>query len=194
MLGLAYVEPIGVQNIYVIQTALHSQFKRALFVAFVTVIFDISLALSCFFGIGLLLDKSIFIQYFMLLFGSVILLLIGGRLLKETPEINRDKYLQDSYIQVLTTCFLVTWCNPQAILDGSLILGGFKASLNTYQSYQFIIGVCLASLGWFIALASVIYFFKNKIKKNILILINCICGIIILFYGFKLLIHFFTLL
>ncbi|HYE10658.1 MAG TPA: amino acid transporter, partial [Patescibacteria group bacterium] len=56
-LGLAYVAPIGMQNIYVINTAINKSKLRAYQVAFITVFFDITLALACFLGIGALLSK-----------------------------------------------------------------------------------------------------------------------------------------
>lgn len=59
MLGLAYVAPIGMQNIYVINTALSSSKIRAYLVALITIFFDITLALACFFGIGLIMEKFI---------------------------------------------------------------------------------------------------------------------------------------
>ncbi len=47
LLGLAYVAPIGMQNMYVINTAIRSNKLRAYQVAFITIFFDISLALAC---------------------------------------------------------------------------------------------------------------------------------------------------
>ena len=56
LLGLAYVAPIGMQNIYVINSAIKSEKLKAYQVALVTSFFDISLALACFFGIGLIMN------------------------------------------------------------------------------------------------------------------------------------------
>lgn len=48
LLGLAYVAPIGMQNMYVINSAIKSGKGRAFQVALITSFFDISLALACF--------------------------------------------------------------------------------------------------------------------------------------------------
>ena len=54
-LGLAYVAPIGMQNLFVIDSALTKPRRRALLTALIVLFFDASLSLSCFFGIGRLM-------------------------------------------------------------------------------------------------------------------------------------------
>ena len=55
-IGLAYVAPIGMQNLFVINSALTQPRRRALLTALIVIAFDISLALACFFGIGALVE------------------------------------------------------------------------------------------------------------------------------------------
>ncbi len=54
VLGLAYVAPIGMQNLYVINNSLNAGFWRSLLGAIIVIFFDITLAGACFFGIGYL--------------------------------------------------------------------------------------------------------------------------------------------
>ena len=49
-MGLAYVAPIGMQNLFVINTALERDHKRSALTAFIIIFFDISLAFACYFG------------------------------------------------------------------------------------------------------------------------------------------------
>ncbi|CAG9709399.1 hypothetical protein [Clostridium neonatale] len=51
-IGLAYLAPIGMQNLYVINSALCRKRSQMYMVVFTTIFFDISLSLACFFGIG----------------------------------------------------------------------------------------------------------------------------------------------
>jgi L-lysine exporter family protein LysE/ArgO len=44
---------------------------------------------------------------------------------------------------------VVTWFNPQAIIDGTMMLGAFRATLSGTEGYLFICGVATASLLWF---------------------------------------------
>lgn len=55
-LGLAYVAPIGMQNLFVINSAMSQKLKRAIATALIVIFWDISLGLSCFFGVGALMQ------------------------------------------------------------------------------------------------------------------------------------------
>ena len=52
MMGLAYVAPIGTQNLFVINAAVTQPKKKAFLTALIITFFDISLSLACFFGVG----------------------------------------------------------------------------------------------------------------------------------------------
>ena len=56
-IGLAYVAPIGMQNLFVINAALTQPRRRALLTALIVVFFDVTLALACFFGVGALMER-----------------------------------------------------------------------------------------------------------------------------------------
>ena len=49
-IGLAYVAPIGLQNLFVINTALTQKKSRVYLTALMVTFFDVTLALACFFG------------------------------------------------------------------------------------------------------------------------------------------------
>ncbi len=186
ILGLAYVAPIGTQNLYVINTAIRKSRLRAYQTALITVLFDISLALACFFGIGLLMDSSKLLKGAVLIGGSIAVIYIGIGLVRSSTDTLNDVEINDSILKTISSCFAVTWLNPQAIIDGSLLLGGFRASLPVDMSRFFIIGVCIASFAWFTTLATIISVFKSKFNNSVIRWINIICGIIIIFYGYKL--------
>lgn len=185
-LGLAYVAPIGMQNIYVINTALGKSQIRAYQVALITIFFDITLALSCFLGIGALLSRYEIIKLAVLLLGGIAVIYIGIQLIRSIPNMKQDVDINKSLLQVAVTCFTVTWLNPQAIIDGSLLLGGMRASLAGVEANLFILGVCIASFTWFAGLTTIVSIFKNSFNEKIIRWINIICGAVIIYYGFKL--------
>ena len=185
LFGLAYVAPIGTQNLYVINTAIQKSKLRTYQVALITFFFDISLAISCFFGIGFLVEKFSILKGIILLFGSIAVTFIGIGLIRSSSQTLKDKRIVESLTKTIFSCFAVTWLNPQAIIDGSLLLGGFRTSLPDSMSKYFILGVCIASFVWFNALATVISKFRSKFNK-IIKWINVICGAILIFYGIKL--------
>lgn len=186
LLGLAYVAPIGMQNLYVINTAIKSSRLRAYQVALITIFFDISLALACFFGIGLILENIPVLRNAVMLVGSIMVVYIGIGLLRSTPEASRDIRTGEPLLKVAAICFSVTWLNPQAIIDGTLLLGGFRASLPEAYSNIFILGVAAASLCWFTGLTTIVSIFRGMIGPKVLRAINVICGSVIVYYGIKL--------
>jgi L-lysine exporter family protein LysE/ArgO len=187
LLGLAYVAPIGMQNLYVINTALRVERKRAMATAFITTFFDISLALVCFWGVGALVNTFPLLKGVILLTGCLVVTGIGLMLMRSQPNLsNNAESVQDSWPKVIASCFVLTWFNPQAIIDGSLLLGGYQASLPAGTSNYFIMGVCLASFSWFLSLAVVTSIFRSTFKPAVIRWINIACGTVIMFYGLKL--------
>lgn len=186
MLGFSYVAPLGMQNLYVINTALREKRSKAYQVVFVTVFFDITLALACFFGIGALIKKVPSLQGIIMLLGSIIVTYIGISILKSSPQISDEIRTDKSFPKIVGDCFVVTWLNPQALIDGSLLLGAYHASIPEGLSKYFIIGFCLASFIWFTSLSTAVSIFHEKFDDNIIKWINIVCGIIIIFFGAKL--------
>lgn len=187
LLGFAYVAPIGVQNLYLINTSLRETGRKAFAVASAIIFFDISLALACFFGIGILIDTFPVIKGIILLSGSILVIYIGFKLINSSLPISNDINLEaPSFIKVISICFIITWFNPQALIDGSLLLGGFYTALPREMSNYFIFGVCVASFTWFMSLTTLISIFRSKFTAEIINCINKVCGIIIMFYGIKL--------
>ena len=196
LIGFAYVAPIGTQNIFVINTAIRKSRLRAYQVAFITIFFDVSLALSCFLGMGALMERFDFLKMIILLIGSVAVIYIGIGLIRQAPEIQSEETVDvnKSLVKIIWTCFAVTWLNPQAIIDGSLLLGPMKASLPVDMAIYSIIGVCLASLIWFTSLATIVSLFKGKFNIKVIRIINLVCGVVIILYGFKLAYSFIKLI
>lgn len=186
MLGLAYVAPIGMQNLYVINTAITKKRLRAYQVALITTCFDISLGIACFLGVGTIMERSQLLKTSVLGIGAIAVIYIGIKLIRSSGTVNKEVDVNKTLLEVVMTCFMVTWINPQALIDGSLLLGGFRVSLPNSASNFFIFGVCLASLSWFTGITTVVSAFKHNFNSNIIKLINIICGIIIIYYGFKL--------
>lgn len=188
LLGLAYVAPIGIQNLYLINTAVRETRRKALAAACAIIFFDISLALACFLGVGILIETFPVIKGTILLSGSILVIYIGFNLIWSRQEIaNDDVSLKtNSFFKVIWTSFTITWFNPQALIDGSLLLGGFYTSLPQGMSDYFILGMCTASCTWFLSLAIIISLFRSKFNSTVTRWINIVCGVIIVFYGIKL--------
>ncbi len=185
LLGLAYLAPIGMQNMYVINTALRMGRLRTYQVAMATTAFDISLALSCFFGVGLLLEIVPGLRWVMLLVGSLVVIYFGLQMILSHPSTGMA-VVDEPLMKIIIACFAVTWLNPQAVLDGTMLLGGMRATLPAEYSTAFIAGVIIASCLWFTGLATVTSVFKKALDGRLLRWINILCGAVIVLYGLNL--------
>lgn len=192
-MGLAYVAPIGLQNLFVINTALTQKRSRVYTTALIVIFFDVSLALACFFGIGAIMETSQWLKIGILLVGSIIVVWIGISLLRSHDTMDTSTKVDVPILKVITTACVVTWFNPQALIDGSMMLGAFKASLPADESTKFIIGVACASCTWFLGISTILSLFSAKFNDKVLRIINIICGLVIIFYGIKLFINFIQL-
>ncbi len=188
-LGLAYVAPIGMQNLFVINSALTQTRLRALVTALIVIFFDVTLALACFFGIGLVMQKYPPVQLGVLLLGGLVVVYIGVSLLKSSVR-QIDGAQQMPLGKTVWAACVVTWFNAQAVIDGTMLLGAFKASMTEAQSLHFLFGVLSASCLWFITLAMVVSLAGSLVTPHVLGVINKICGAVIAVYGLRLLWHF----
>ena len=112
--------------------------------------------------------------------------------LRESEEIDRSR-TADSIPKTISSACVVTWFNPQALIDGTMMLGAFYVTLPAAQSTSFISGVALASCLWFTGLTLLISLFSDNFTPKTLVVINKVCGVIIVFYGCKLLYSFLTM-
>lgn len=189
-LGLAYVAPIGMQNLFVINSALTQTRLRALLTALIVIFFDITLAMACFFGIGLIMQKYAAVQMAMLFIGGLVVAYIGWGLLKSKVSALADIKQMLGLGQTVWQACVVTWFNAQAVIDGTMLLGAFKASMTEAQSLHFLFGVLSASCLWFVTLAMVVSLAGSLVTPRVLGVINKICGAVIAVYGLRLLWHF----
>lgn len=203
-MGLAYVAPIGMQNLFVINSALTKTRRRALLTALAVSVFDVILSLACFFGIGTLMQNNEWLRLAVLAIGGAVVIRIGLGLLlpkrkasERQPDdaaiANADHNQPSGHqgvLRTIGTACVVTWFNPQAIVDGTLMLGAFSATLSASQSTPFITGVETASLLWFFGITLLASAFRHKFSPKILEILNKVCGVVIIAYGAKLLFDF----
>lgn len=187
LMGLAYVAPIGLQNLFVINTALTQSGARLWFTTAAVIFFDITLALACFFGIGAVMQQSKWLEQLILLAGSIVLIYIGIDLLRSRVKEIAAVRIKLPLLKVISSACVVTWFNPQALIDGSVMLGAFRAALAPEAATFFVGGFVSASLLWFTALTMAIVCCRSGFSAGTLRIINLLCGAVIICYGFKLL-------
>ena len=185
-MGLAYVAPIGLQNLFVINTALTQKRSRVYLTALIVIFFDITLGLACFLGVGALMQALPWLQKVILGIGSLIVIWIGIGLLRSKASMEGGRDVNVPICKVISPACVVTWFNPQAIIDGTMMLGAFRASLPAGSDVFFICGFASASVLWFLGISTVISLFSARFTNKVLNIINKVCGAVIIFYGGKL--------
>lgn len=193
MLGFAYVAPIGVQNLFAVNTSLTQTKKRAYITSFIIMFFDITLSIACFLGAGAVMSTSKWLELIVMGIGSLVVIYIGYSIIKSEANMDGNTDVDIPLAKVITTACVVTWFNPQALIDGTMLLGASKAAIPQAYGYVFILGVCVASASWWFGLTTIITLFKAKITSKIFRMINIVCGAFILFYGANLLWDFIKL-
>ena len=148
-LGLAYVAPIGMQNLFVSNSAMSQKLKRAIATALIVIFWDISLGLACFLGVGALMEAVPLLEKIILGAGVLLVIYIGAGIIRSKADLSGGKDVNQPLWKIIGSAFIVTWLNPQALIDGTLMLEAFRASLPTggdpYFYHRF--RLCQLSLG-----------------------------------------------
>lgn len=194
LLGISYCAPIGMQNLFVIDTALTQPRKRLYPTIFIVIFFDITLGLACFLGAGALMEALPWLQKVILGIGSLLVIYIGIGLVRSKASLEGGKDVNVSLWKAAATACVVTWFNPQAIIDGTMMLGACKATLAEGTDGFFIAGFASASLLWFNFLGTLVSLVGSKINETVLTILNKVCGVVIIFYGLKLAYNFCQLM
>jgi L-lysine exporter family protein LysE/ArgO len=185
VLGLAYAMPIGAQNLFVINSASRGNMDNALRTALIFAAMDISLGIACILGVGQLIQSHDMVRLVIGSIGSGFLLYIGYGLLRK--KVQPIESATSSVVGSLwKAAFLLTWCNPHALIDGSVLLGGYQSALSSTEIYIFSAGLALASSTWFISLSTVVNRFRASITPKSLRVINRVCGAAMVIFGVRL--------
>ena len=185
LVGLATFAPIGMQNLFIINTALVQPLPRILLTITIIGLFDMTLSTAAFYGIGALLKAWPVFNLIILIAGGLLVAYLGYKTFKTTPSLKKV----DTNIpikNILLMALLVTWGNPQAVIDASMMLGAFRANLPAESIYHFFFGFLAMTPIWFGFLAGTMYVLAKKIKISHLVWINRVCGTVLIIYGIKL--------
>lgn len=187
-IGFAFIAPIGMQNLYVFNNAMNNTLKRAfLYVGFVWFA-DATFSLAAYFGMGAIINSNELLKLIVMIVGGLLVLYIGWAIFRSANSVEMgEKGTSLTPKAALISAFVVTWGNPQALVDGSLMLGATRAKLAEADVWPFIIGVLIATATWFTFITLLVNTFKNKLTKKAFVWVNIVSGFIVMAYGVYLL-------
>lgn len=190
LIGLAFVAPIGMQNIYVFNNGLSYKMSRALLYTFFVWFFDVLFCFAAFYGIGAIISKNHLVKVIVMILGGVLTVYIGYGIIRSANQ--RALTSDDNRIsvrQAIMSAIVVSWANPQALIDGTMMLGASRGTLTTAESIFFIIGVITSSFIWDMGMTSAFNILRHRMPSKLLVGINLVSGIIVLCYGIFLIIN-----
>ena len=184
LVGFAFVAPIGMQNIYMFNNALSNKMSKALLYNFLVWFCDALFSFAAFYGIGALISANEIVKIIVMLVGGALTSYIGFNIIRSAKQtaIGSDSKKQ-TLKQALMTALIVSWGNPQAMIDGTMMLGASRATLTFEQSILFITGVVTASFIWDHGITIGFNLLRDKLPKKFLLAINLISVIIVAIYG-----------
>ena len=184
LIGFAFVAPIGMQNIYMFNNALSNKMSKALLYNFLVWFCDALFSFAAFYGIGALISANEIVKIIVMLIGGALTSYIGFNIIRSAKQtaIGSDSKKQ-TLKQALMTALIVSWGIPQAMIDGTMMLGASRATLTFEQSILFITGVITASFIWDHGITIGFNLRRDKLPKKFLLAINLISGIIVAVYG-----------
>ena len=184
LVGFAFVAPIGMQNIYMFNNALSNKMSKALLYNFLVWFCDALFSFAAFYGIGALISANEIVKIIVMIIGGALTSYIGFNIIRSAKQtaIGSDRKKQ-TLKQALMTALIVSWGNPQAMIDGTMMLGACRATLTFEQSILFITGVVTASFIWDHGITIGFNLLRDKLPKKFLLAINLISGIIVAVYG-----------
>lgn len=182
LVGLASAAPLGPQNAYLLQVGLQLPTTRAWGAAALVVGLDVSVSLVGASLAGRLLSAAPGLRVPALAVGAAVLLLMGGQILWRTRPRRSPRHLLElttttsaadgspasawSRRRLVLGALAVTWLNPSALLDSSLLFGGLVASTRLADLPLLVLGLCAASVLWTAGLVGVLRAVRARLVER----------------------------
>lgn len=174
---------------FVFNNALSNTTRRAVLNSLFIWLFDALFSVVAFYGIGALIIQNEIIKYTIMGVGGLLILWIGYTILRSARAAVEFGKLQPIPLKkVILTAFIAVWGNPQALIDGTLMLGALRGDMTASQSLPFIIGVVTATASWFFGIAILFSIFRDKVSPKFLMWVNILSALIIIGYGLMLIV------
>ena len=128
LVGLATFAPVGMQNLFIINTALVQPIRRIILTLIILALFDMSLSSAAFFGVGAILETWPITKLIVLLFGGLLIVYMGYNIFRTEPDMHNVN-TNIPIRKIILSAIAVSWGNPQAVLDATMMLGAFQANI-----------------------------------------------------------------
>ncbi|TXR56024.1 LysE/ArgO family amino acid transporter [Quadrisphaera setariae] len=196
LVGLASAAPLGPQNAYLLQAGLQLPTTRAWGAAALVVGLDVSVSLTGALLAGRLLSAAPGLRVPALAVGAAVLLLMGGQILWRTRPRRRPRHLLGattsegspaswSRRRLVLGALAVTWLNPSALLDSSLLFGGLVAATRLADLPALVLGLCAASALWTAGFMAVLRAVRARLVERARCWVERAAGAVVVVVGVR---------
>ena len=108
LVGLATFAPVGMQNLFIINTALVQPVRRIILTLAILALFDMSLSAAAFYGIGAVLEMWPIMKLIVILFGSLLIIYMGSNIFRTEPDM-RNLNTHIPIRKLIMSAIAVSW-------------------------------------------------------------------------------------
>ncbi|WP_125706187.1 LysE/ArgO family amino acid transporter [Lacticaseibacillus daqingensis] len=184
LISIALVSSIGMQNLFVFNSAMSNRWRRAMLVAAFVWLADTCLTVVAFLGMGALISQNQWLKLVILLAGGVIVCWMGIDIFRSANQTDYSHAGAPLPLKVaFTSAWAVAFANPQALIDTSVSLGAMRSTLSHGEVVPFLLGILTSTFLWFFGITLVISLLKDRLPKRLLVWVNLLSGAIVAIYG-----------
>ena len=183
VIGFTIAASIGPIGILCIKRSLANGFSAGFFSGMGVATADGTYGAIAAFGLTFISSFLIQQQIWLQVFGVIFLLYLGIKIFAEKPKENAEKVKSNGFVKDYLTMFILTIVNPMTILMFTAAFASFGDTLKSesYISASILtLGVFMGSAALYIILSIIFGLFHQKLKSNLIVLVNKISASIII--------------
>lgn len=186
LLGFSLAAPIGPVGILCVRRTLEHSFRHGLAIGVSAAFCDMLCGMVAAFGITLVSDFISLRQHWIRLFGGIILLVLGYCAFRTRSHGDKRVKEPPSHTWTFFYTALLVFTNPLTFFAfaGAFALIGVENIIGHPASgLMLVAGVFSGSLAWFLVLAGLVHYFKERVLRVGASLVNRVVGALLMFCG-----------
>ncbi len=186
VIGFALAAPIGPVGILCVRRTLERGERYGLAIGASAAACDTAYSIVAAFGITLVADFITLEQYWIRLVGGIILLAIGYGVLRSRPLADKAMKAPRGHAWDFVSSALLVFTNPLTLFAYAAafaVIGVENFVGHPVVGLLLVAGVFFGSLTWFALLTGLVHFFKERVTRVGLTLVNRVAGSLLMLCG-----------
>lgn len=188
VVGFAIAAPVGPTALLCIRRTLKGHYFHGLATGLGAALADTVFGIIAGFGLASISGLLNQYDFYIRLFGSVLILWVGFNVFRSSPQGNGedDDCGKDSMLSHTISSFFITVTNPITVLAFAAFfaaVGVDHVDDSILQPLALVVGVFGGALLWWFGLATIILLIRHKLNESTLVLINHSSGVLLILFG-----------